>query len=73
MSKDLKKAWDMHTGDVSSGAHDTTWGATPLFVNNTVYVGTPKYRIFAVEPDTGKAEVDLCRQAAPTASRRIRA
>src|ERR1051326_1939236 len=29
----LKKAWDMHTGDVSSGAHSTTWGATPLFVN----------------------------------------
>src|ERR1700743_2228097 len=52
--KGLKKAWDMHTGDVSSGAHSTTWGATPLFVNDTVYVGTPKYNIFAVEPDTGK-------------------
>src|ERR1700753_2022563 len=52
--KGLKKAWDMHTGDVSSGAHSTTWGATPLFVNNTVYIGTPKYNIFAVEPDTGK-------------------
>ena len=38
----------------ASGAHATTWGATPLFVNNTVYVGTPKYNIFAVEPDTGK-------------------
>jgi quinoprotein glucose dehydrogenase len=50
----LKKAWDIHTGDVSSGPHETTWGATPLFVNNTVYVGTPKGRIFAVEPDTGK-------------------
>ena len=50
----LKKAWDIHTGDVGSGAHETTWGATPLFVNNTVYVGTPKGRIFAVEPDTGK-------------------
>ena len=50
----LKKAWDIHTGDVSSGPHETSWGATPLFVNNTVYVGTPKGRIFAVEPDTGK-------------------
>src|ERR1700750_1281652 len=50
----LKKAWDMHTGDVGSGAHETTWGATPLFVNDTVYVGTPRGRIFAVEPDTGK-------------------
>src|SRR5215469_13845766 len=54
--KNLKKAWELHTGDVGSGAHETTWGATPLFVNNTVYVGTPFYRIFAVEPDTGKTK-----------------
>ena len=52
--KGLKKAWDIHTGDVSSGAHATTWGATPLFANNTVYTGTPRYNIFALEPDTGK-------------------
>ncbi len=54
--KGLKKAWDIHTGDVSSGAHSTTWGATPLFANNTVYTGTPKYNIFALEPDTGKVK-----------------
>src|ERR1700734_1294341 len=54
--KGLKKAWDLHTGDVGSGAHETTWGATPLFVNNTVYIGTPFYRIYAVEPDTGKVK-----------------
>src|SRR5579871_4000239 len=54
--KGLKKAWDLHTGDVGSGAHETTWGATPLFVNDTVYVGTPFYRIYAVEPDTGKVK-----------------
>jgi len=54
--KNLKRAWSIHTGDVSSGARSTTWGATPLFVNNTVYVGTPWYRIFAVEPDTGKTK-----------------
>ena len=54
--KNLKVAWSIHTGDVASGAHTTTWGATPLFVNNTVYVGTPFYRIFAVEPDTGKTK-----------------
>ncbi len=52
--KNLKRVWSIHTGDVSSGARSTTWGATPLFVNNTVYVGTPWYRIVAVEPDTGK-------------------
>ena len=55
--KNLKRAWSIHTGDVQSGGGKyTTWGATPLFVNNTVYVGTPFYRIFAVEPDTGKTK-----------------
>ena len=54
--KDLKRAWSIHTGDVSSGERSTTWGATPLFVNDTVYVGTPWYRIFADEPDTGKTK-----------------
>ena len=32
----------------------TVWSATPLFVNDTLYLGTPFYRIFALEPDTGK-------------------
>ncbi len=27
-----------------------------LFVNDTVYLGTPFYRIFALEPDTGKVK-----------------
>ena len=51
--KNLKKAWEFHTGDVGSGAHATTWGATPLFVNGSVYVGTPFYRVFALDPATG--------------------
>ncbi len=62
----LKPAWQMHTGDVSQGSvvgeghassgkvPPTVWSATPLFVNDTVYVSTPFYRILAVEPDTGK-------------------
>jgi quinoprotein glucose dehydrogenase len=32
----------------------TVWSATPLYVNETLYLGTPFYRIFALEPDTGK-------------------
>lgn len=55
--KDLKRAWSMHTGDVKGGPGGyTTWGATPLFVNNTVYVGTPFFRIFALTPDTGQTK-----------------
>ncbi len=68
----LTVAWRTHTGDVSpggsppSGTHmrsgaastlpPTVWSATPLFVNDTLYLGTPFYRIFALEPDTGKVK-----------------
>jgi quinoprotein glucose dehydrogenase len=55
----LKVAWQVHTGDKSDGSGaipPSVWSATPLFVNNTVYVGTPFYRIFAVTPDTGKVK-----------------
>lgn len=34
----------------------TVWSATPLFVNDTLYLGTPFYRIFALEPDTGRVK-----------------
>ena len=52
----LVKAWEVHTGDVSDGSGKTpatVWSATPLFVNNTVYVSTPFYRIFALDPASG--------------------
>ena len=55
----LHKAWEVHTGDVSDGSGSkpaSDWSATPLFVNNTVYLSTPFYRIFALEPDTGKVK-----------------
>ena len=55
----LEVAWRVHTGDVSDGADGkpaTVWSATPLFVNDTVYLGTPYYRIFALAPDTGEAK-----------------
>src|SRR3954464_7893359 len=39
----LTTAWELHTGDVSDGTNkdgppSTVWSATPLFVNDTVYV-----------------------------------
>ncbi len=55
----LKIAWQLHTGDISDGSGkipSTVWSATPLFVNNTLYVSTPFYRIFAVDPGTGKVK-----------------
>ena len=55
----LTKAWEVHTGDVSTGNDKngppaSDWSATPLFVNDTIYVSTPFYRILALEPDTGR-------------------
>jgi quinoprotein glucose dehydrogenase len=55
----LQKAWEVHTGDASDGRGPvpvTDWSATPLFVNDTVYVGTPFYRIFALAPDSGRVK-----------------
>jgi quinoprotein glucose dehydrogenase len=64
----LKVAWQLHTGDVSQGTATgegggakkgvpaTVWSATPLFVNDTLYVSTPFYRIFAVDPGSGQVK-----------------
>lgn len=64
----LRRVWSLHTGDVSDGTPGpggrgpaktkgrTSWSATPLFVNNTLYVSTPYSRIFAVDPGTGKVK-----------------
>ena len=57
--KNLKVAWQLHTGDISDGSGKipaSVWSATPLFVNDTLYVSTPFYRIFAVDPGTGKVK-----------------
>ncbi|MCK2043218.1 pyrroloquinoline quinone-dependent dehydrogenase [Chromohalobacter sp. TMW 2.2308] len=54
---DLEKAWEVHTGDVSDGSGDlppTVWSATPVFANDTLYIGTPFYRILALDPATGE-------------------
>ena len=53
----LTKVWQYFTGDMSDGTGKTpatVWSATPIFANDTLYVGTPFYRIIALEPETGK-------------------
>ncbi|MBJ6474820.1 pyrroloquinoline quinone-dependent dehydrogenase [Enterobacter hormaechei] len=53
----LTKVWEFHTGDVSDGKGDTpatVWSATPIFANDTLYIGTPFDRLIALDPDTGK-------------------
>ncbi|WP_422073002.1 pyrroloquinoline quinone-dependent dehydrogenase [Tranquillimonas rosea] len=53
----IEKVWEVHTGDVSDGSGDlpaTVWSATPVFANDTLYIGTPFYRILALDPATGE-------------------
>lgn len=53
----LEKIWEFHTGDVSDGKGDTpatVWSATPIFANETLYIGTPFDRLIALDPGTGK-------------------
>ncbi|KAB0613544.1 pyrroloquinoline quinone-dependent dehydrogenase [Castellaniella defragrans] len=55
----LKRVWQFHTGDVSDGTGDlpaTVWSATPLFANDTLYIGTPFYRVFALDPASGRVK-----------------
>ena len=56
--KNLKIAWQIHTGDHSNKQFgvpaETYFEATPIFANSTVYIGTPFYRILALQPDTGR-------------------
>jgi len=52
----IERAWEYRTGDVSDGSGErpaTIWSATPIYANETLYLGTPFYRIIALDPATG--------------------
>lgn len=54
---ELEKVWEVHTGDVSDGSGElpaSVWSATPVFANDTLYLGTPFYRLLALNPATGE-------------------
>ncbi len=54
---DLERAWSFRTGDVADGSGErpaTVWSATPIYANGTLYLGTPFYRIIALDPATGE-------------------
>jgi quinoprotein glucose dehydrogenase len=53
----IVRAWEYRTGDVSDGSGElpaTVWSATPVYANDTLYLGTPFYRIVALDPATGE-------------------
>lgn len=54
--KTLKVVWTYRTGDAyqPKDGRATAFEATPLYVNNTLYLSTPLGRIIALDPVTGK-------------------
>lgn len=55
----LSVAWEYHTGDLRDPAKDAgeyTFEATPLKVNNRVYVCTAHNEVHALNPETGKLD-----------------
>lgn len=54
---ELKIAWTYRTGDAyapKDGSKPTQFEATPLYVDGTLYIGTPLGRVIALDPVTGK-------------------
>jgi quinoprotein glucose dehydrogenase len=54
---ELQQVWSYHTGDVSDGSGDlpaSYFNSTPIFANDTIYIGTAFYRIVALDPKTGE-------------------
>jgi len=51
--KNLKVAWTFDTGDVPEGAH-AELEATPIKIGETLYLISPKVRLFALDAATGK-------------------
>ena len=55
----LSVAWEYHTGDLRDADKDAgeyTFEATPLKVNNRVYVCTPHNEVHAINPESGKPD-----------------
>lgn len=53
----LKIAWTYRTGDAyapKDGSKPTQFEAVPLYVDGTLYIGTPLGRVIALDPVTGK-------------------
>ena len=53
---DLEVAWEHHSGDVSDGTGDmtrTSFQATPIVAEGTLYYCTGTNRVFALDPSTG--------------------
>ncbi|MFT5696431.1 MAG: quinoprotein glucose dehydrogenase, partial [Myxococcota bacterium] len=53
----LEIAWEYHTGDVDDGSETelgTAFQNTPILVDDTLYVCSPRNRVAALDPNTGE-------------------
>ncbi|MDE0800934.1 MAG: pyrroloquinoline quinone-dependent dehydrogenase [Rhodospirillaceae bacterium] len=53
----LERAWTIHTGDVEKGpaaSGGSSFQATPVLWNDTLYVCTPSNRVLALNPESGE-------------------
>lgn len=50
----LEKAWEYHAGDIHPDLPGSALESTPLIVNDTMYVCTPKSEVIALDPVTGE-------------------
>ena len=51
--KQLEVAWTYHTGDAEQGNHSTIQ-CNPIVANGMMYVTSPKLKLIALNPETGK-------------------
>lgn len=51
--KGLSVAWTFHTGDAEAGNHSTIQ-CNPIIADGLMYITSPKLKLFALEPATGK-------------------
>ena len=74
--KNLKKVWTHRSGDYHQGANwtedvtpnssqQTSFQATPLLVNETLYYCTPYNRVFALDSETGEEKWTAKRRGIP--------
>ncbi len=52
--KQLEKAWEYHAGDIHPDLPGSALESTPLIVNDTMFVCTPRSEVIALDPVTGE-------------------
>jgi quinoprotein glucose dehydrogenase len=51
----LEVAWEFHTGDIATdGNLPTSFQNTPTLVDDTLYICSPRNKVFALDPETGE-------------------